>query len=38
MQEYEDLKTAVKELFNRLTYEEQQQIIEIVKKMLSNKQ
>ena len=29
--EYEALKAAIKELFDRLTYEEQEQIIELIK-------
>ena len=37
-QEYETLKAEIKALFDCLTYEEQAQIIEIVKKMRSDNQ
>lgn len=38
MQEYEDLKAAIKVLFDHLTYEEQEQIIAIIKQKRSEDQ
>jgi hypothetical protein len=37
-QEYEDLKAAIKVLFDHLTYEEQEQIIAIIKQKRSEDQ